>query len=72
MSANTSSHLVKMANQIAFSIPAATSAERIASTALHISNFWSPLMKRQIEEYLAGGGQDLSKEASAAIGKMLG
>ena len=70
MSANNSEHLVKMANQIVQNIPAATAAARIASAASHMDKFWSPLMKKQIGEYLAEGGADLLPEATQALQKM--
>ncbi len=72
MSANSSEHLVKMANQIVQNIPAATAEARIASAASHINNFWSPLMKKQIAEYIAEGGEDLIPEATAALKKLAG
>jgi len=72
VSANNSEHLVKMANQIVQNIPAATAEARIASAANHMDKFWSPLMKQQIGEYLAGGGADLLPEATQALQKMAG
>ena len=66
-----SNHLVKMANQIVASIPAATTADKINSAATHMSKFWSPLMKKQIGEYISSGGLDLSPEASEAIKKIV-
>ena len=72
MSANSSEHLVKMANQIVQNIPAATAEARIESAANHIDKFWSPLMKKQIGEYMAGGGEDLLPEATQALQKMAG
>lgn len=71
MSANSSEHLVKMANQIVLNIPAASAEEKIASAASHMDKFWSPLMKRQIGEYIASGGQELTAEAAEAAAKML-
>ncbi len=72
MSANSSEHLVKMANQIVQNIPAATAEARIASAADHIDKFWSPLMKEQIGEHIARGGKDLLPEANQALQKMAG
>ena len=72
MSENSSEHLVKMANQIVQNIPAATAEARIESAAKHMSNFWSPLMKKQIAEYMAQGGEDLIPEATAALKKLAG
>jgi hypothetical protein len=70
VSANNSEHLVKMANQIVQNIPAATAEARITSAANHIDKFWSPLMKQQIAEYIAKGGEDLIPEATAALNKL--
>lgn len=70
MSANSSEHLVKMANQIVQNIPAATAEARIASATDHIDKFWSPLMKKQIGEYMTEGGEDLIPEATAALKKL--
>jgi len=70
VSANSSEHLVKMANQIVQNIPAATAEARIESAADHIDKFWSPLMKKQIAEYMSEGGEDLIPEATAALKKL--
>jgi len=72
VSENSSEHLVKMANQIVQNIPAATAEARIESAAKHMGNFWSPLMKRQIAEHMAAGGEDLIPEATAALKKITG
>jgi len=72
VSANSSEHLVKMANQIVQNIPAATAEARIESAANHIDKFWSPLMKQQIGEYITEGGEDLIPEATAALKKLAG
>ena len=72
MSENSSEHLVKMANQIVQNIPAATAEARIESAAKHMDNFWSPLMKKQIAEHIAAGGEDLIPEATAALNKLAG
>lgn len=70
MSANSSEHLAKMANQIVENIPAATAEARIESAANHIDKFWSPLMRKQIAEYIADGGETLIPEATAALRKL--
>ena len=70
MSENSSEHLIKMANQIVQNIPAATSEARIESAASHIDKFWSPLMKQQIAEHIASGGNNLMPEARAALDKL--
>ena len=70
MSANSSEHLVKMANQIVMNIPEASAEAKIDSAANHIDKFWSPLMKKQIAQYMAEGGEDLSPEATLALAKV--
>lgn len=70
MSADSSEHLIKMANQIVQNIPAATPEARIESAAGHIDKFWSPLMKQQIAGYIAAGGENLIPEARAALDKL--
>ena len=70
MSANSLEHLAKMANQIVQNIPAATAEARIESAANHMDKFWSPLMKKQIAECMADGGEVLIPEASAALKKL--
>ncbi len=67
---NTIDHLVKMANQIASGVPVTSTDAKIKNTASHIDKFWTPLMKKQITEFIAGGGQGLTpvaKEAVAAL-----
>lgn len=67
MSANTIEHLVKMANQIAAGVPGASTEAKVESTAAHIDKFWAPLMKRQIAEFVAGGGEGLTPAAEQAV-----
>ncbi|PCJ33992.1 MAG: formate dehydrogenase [Cellvibrionales bacterium] len=72
MSEKSIEHLVQMANQIVSNIPGATINDKIESAATHMKNFWSPLMKRQIAEYIAEGGKELSPETIQALQKMAG
>ena len=61
-------HLVSMANDIADNLGFhADSDERIAD---HINRFWAPRMRALLLGYAAGGGQELSKEILAALGKL--
>ena len=59
-----------MANQIVQNIPAATAETRIESAAKHMDSFWSPLMKKQIAEYMTEDGEDLIPETTAALKKL--
>ena len=67
MSENSIDHLVKMANQIAAGVPATSTEAKVESTASHIEKFWTPLMKKQIREYIAKGGQGLTPVAAEAL-----
>lgn len=59
--------MIRMANQIAAYFEAYPRAEAIAGIAKHIRLFWDPRMRRQIDEYVAGGGEDLSPLVITAI-----
>jgi len=51
--------MVHMANQIATffkSQPGDAAAERVAA---HLSDFWEPRMRRQLLDFIAGGGEGL-------------
>ena len=56
-------HLVKMANQIAASVPAPTPEARIASAAAHLKRFWTPAMLAKLKEHARQHAGDLSPEA---------
>lgn len=57
-------HLVKMANQIAASIPAPTPEARVASAAAHLKRFWTPAMVAKLKHHAQHGAGDLSPEAA--------
>lgn len=69
MSENTIDHLIKMANQIAAGVPVASTEAKIESTASHIDKFWTPLMKKQIADFVASGDEGLTSVAVAAVKK---
>lgn len=53
--------LVKMANQIALNMGAWGSEEAVAEhAAQHMESFWTPQMRRQLQEYWRAGGAELS------------
>jgi len=61
-------HLVKMANDIASFFEAEPDEAKAAKgVAEHLKNFWAPRMRRQILEYVDGGGAGLKKIAVRAI-----
>lgn len=59
--------LVLMANQIARNLAINGEEAATAGTAVHITEFWDPRMKRMIHEHLAAGGEGLSPIAKAAL-----
>jgi formate dehydrogenase subunit delta len=62
--------MVHMANQIATffkSQPGDDAADRIAA---HLSDFWEPRMRRQLLDFIAGGGQGLDPLAIEAAQRM--
>jgi len=60
--------LVTMANEIAaFFISASEANEAPKSVAAHLRRYWDPRMRKQIVEYLAGGGEGLVPTARAAV-----
>lgn len=67
MSESSVEHLVKMANQIAVSVPAAAPEDKVANAAVHIQKFWSPMMKKKLGDYLDGGGSGLTVAAAKAV-----
>ena len=67
--------LVQMANDIGrFFAAEPQRADAIAGIANHISRFWDPRMRRQIQEHLRSGGaglDDLPREAVASLKPVL-
>lgn len=70
MAKHSVEHLIKMLNQIAQSVPAATPETRAAAAAEHIDKFWTPTMKRQIVDWAVKDGDGLSSFALSAIEKL--
>jgi formate dehydrogenase subunit delta len=59
--------MIRMANQIAAYFEAYPRAEAVSGIAGHIKNFWDPRMRKQLDEYIAGGAEGLSPLVTAAI-----
>jgi formate dehydrogenase subunit delta len=59
--------MIRMANQIAAYFEAYPRGEALTGIANHIRKFWEPRMRKQLEEYVAGGGESLSPLVIAAI-----
>ncbi len=59
--------MIRMANQIAAYFEAYPRNEALDGIAKHIKSFWAPRMRKQIDEYVAGGGEELSPLVIAAL-----
>ena len=63
--------MVHRANQIALFFSSYPRDEAVAGVADHLKKFWEPRMRRQLAEYIAGGGAGLHPlvlDAVALIG----
>lgn len=72
MSESSVQHLIKMANQIAASVPALSAEARIEAAAAHMQKFWSPAMIAKLRRHLDAGGTGLSAEAARAVAAISG
>jgi formate dehydrogenase subunit delta len=59
--------MIRMANQIAAFFEAYPRAEALPGIEKHIKSFWDPRMRRQLTEYVGGGGEGLSPLVIAAF-----
>jgi formate dehydrogenase subunit delta len=59
--------MIRMANQIAAYFEAYPRNEALQGIAKHIKSFWDPRMRKQLDEYISGGGEELSPLVIAAI-----
>lgn len=59
--------MIRMANQIAAYFEAYPRNEALEGIAKHIKSFWDPRMRKQLDEYVSGGGEELSPLVIAAI-----
>ena len=59
--------MIRMANQIAAYFEAYPRTEALTGIAGHIRNAWTPRMRKQLDEYIAGGAEGLSPLVTAAI-----
>jgi formate dehydrogenase subunit delta len=60
--------LIRMANQIAAFFEAYPRSEALDGIAKHIRNFWDPRMRKQLDAYIANGGEELSPLVVTALG----
>ncbi len=61
--------LVYMANQIGKFFQYQRKDEIVPGIASHIKKFWDPRMRKQLTEYIDGGGKDISPLAIAALSR---
>jgi len=59
--------MIRMANQIAAFFEAYPRAEALEGVASHVKKFWDPRMRKQLDEYIAGGGEGLSPLVISAL-----
>jgi formate dehydrogenase subunit delta len=59
--------MIRMANQIAAYFEAYPRGEALDGIAKHIKSFWSPRMRKQLDEYIVGGGEGLSPLVISAL-----
>jgi formate dehydrogenase subunit delta len=59
--------MIRMANQIAAYFDAYSRSEALDGIAHHIKSFWTPRMRKQLDEYIAGGAEGLSPLVTAAV-----
>ncbi len=60
-------HMVHKANQIALYFASFPREEAIAGIADHMKKFWEPRMRRQMYDYIAGGGGGLHELVPPAV-----
>lgn len=58
--------MVHMLNQIAQNFSAYPREEAIARITKHLRDFWEPRMRRQLREYVTGGGSGIHELALEA------
>ena len=59
--------MVHMANQIALFFASYPKEEAVAGVTDHFQKYWEPRMRKQIIEYVAGGGGGLHELALEAV-----
>ncbi|MGR8930521.1 MAG: formate dehydrogenase subunit delta [Gammaproteobacteria bacterium] len=65
------SNLIKMANNIGSFFKSEPDRNiAIHGVEQHIKNFWEPRMRKQITDYVAGGGNDLMDIVAEAVKKL--
>ena len=70
MAAGQINRLVRMAEQIALNLGAGhDDGTAMAKTADHIRRFWTPAMRRQLQDFRREGGQ-VSAVVAAALAKL--
>ena len=63
MSAGSTAHIVRMANQIAANLAARGHDEAVRETAVHVRQFWDPRMRAALMAVDAGELSQIAQEA---------
>ncbi len=66
----TPEHMVHMANQIARFFAAYPREQAVEGVVDHLKKFWEPRMRKDIEAYVAKGGQGLDALVVDAVKKL--
>lgn len=61
--------MIRMVNQIAAFFEAYPHPQALKGIANHVRKFWDPRMRKQLTEYIDGGGKDISPLAIAALSR---
>ena len=61
--------MIRMVNQIAAFFEAYPRADALKGIANHVRKFWDPRMRKQLTEYIDGGGKDISPLVIAALSR---
>jgi len=62
--------MVHMANQIALFFAGYPREEAVGGVTDHLKKYWEPRMRKQIIEYVAGGGAGLHELAVEAVKRL--
>ena len=66
----TPEHMVHMANQLAHFFAAYPHEQAVEGVADHLKKFWEPRMRKDIEAYVATGGEGLDALVIEAVKKL--
>ncbi len=61
--------MIRMVNQIAAFFEAYPRPDALKGIDNHVKKFWDPRMRKQLTEYIDGGGKDISPLVIAALSR---